>query len=88
MTVAIRKARQRARKAENGEKEIRFYASPKAQEWAKQEFPNLSVHEAAKWVFEAARMTAEQGRKEYGWWVGGPTIGFEYQPPTIKEDGK
>jgi ABC-type Fe3+ transport system substrate-binding protein len=59
MTVAIRKARQRARKAENGEKEIRFYASPKAQEWAKQEFPSLSVHEAAKWVFEAARLSQE-----------------------------
>jgi hypothetical protein len=54
MTVAIRKARQRARKAENGEKEIRFYASPKAQEWAKQEFPNLTIHEAVRAVFEAS----------------------------------
>ncbi len=59
MTVATRKARQRARKAENGEKEIRFYASPEAQEWARQEFPSLSVHEAAKWVFETARTKAD-----------------------------
>jgi hypothetical protein len=57
MTVAIRKARQRARKAENGEKEIRFYASPKAQEWAARNFPNLTIHEAVRTVFEA--MTTE-----------------------------
>ena len=69
MTTAIRKARQRARKAEKGEKEIRFYASPKAQEWAKQEFPDISIHELARAAFEGSARGQQDGG--HGWEIEG-----------------
>jgi hypothetical protein len=90
MTVATRKAKQRSRKAEKGEKEIRFYASPKAQEWAAREFPGITIHQAASIVFEAEAEAAEAdtsaAAEEFNLHLN--SLFAAAGLSTIKEDGK